>query len=88
MSQLLPRTCFQKDSKVIWRCACINQLVKFLPRVSLLYNVPCKAYLTVVKSGTRHLYINNNVSVKKISGHTYYSPLQNSKGNRYKLMAY
>ena len=84
MSQLLPRTCFQKDSKVILKCACINQLVKFLPGVLLLYN----AHSTDVKSGTCHLCINNNVSVKKINSHTYYSPLQNSKGNRYKLLAY
>lgn len=88
MSQLLPRTCFQKDSEVILRCACINYMVKFLPGVLLLHNVPCKAHLTVVKSGTCHLYINNNMSVKKINSHTYYSPLENYKGNRYKLLAY
>lgn len=84
MSQLLPRTCFQKDSEVILRCAWINYLVKFLPGVLLLYN----AHLTVVKSDTCHLYINNNMTVKKINSHTYYSPLQNYKGNRYKLLAY
>lgn len=49
MSQLLPRTCFQRDSKVILRCAFITQLVKFLPRVLLLYNVPCKAHITVIR---------------------------------------
>ena len=60
------------------------EVVKFLPGVLLLYN----AHLTVVKSDTCHLYINNNMTVKKINSHTYYSPLQNYKGNRYKLLAY